>query len=162
MPFNLKNSVALPVRALTWIGGQSTRAVAALVFIGIAVPPLGELVKPFVTEAIFLLLCISFMRVDLAALSPELIDRDEDMVGERFPELVAEQPPRREMTGDLEAPGQAGALARWADETAGFDRSEVTARSLECKRIAYRGVIPPVALTLPDTPVTCTCLVQEA
>jgi len=72
MPFNLKNSVALPVRALTWIGGQGTRAVAALVFIGIAVPPLGELVKPFVTEAIFLLLCISFMRVDIGALRDHL------------------------------------------------------------------------------------------
>jgi predicted Na+-dependent transporter len=62
----------MPVRALTWIGGQSTRAVAALVFIGIAVPPLGELVKPFVTEAIFLLLCISFMRVDIGALRDHL------------------------------------------------------------------------------------------
>jgi hypothetical protein len=40
MPFDLKNSVALPARALTWIGSQGTRAVAALVFIGIAVPPL--------------------------------------------------------------------------------------------------------------------------
>src|SRR5437762_93281 len=72
MPFNLRQSVALPVRALTWIGGQGTRAVAALVFIGIAVPPLGELVKPFVTEAIFLLLCISFMRVDIGALRDHL------------------------------------------------------------------------------------------
>src|SRR5467141_1456672 len=72
MPFNLKNSVALPVRALTWIGGQGTRAVAALVFIGIAVPPIGQLLKPFVTEAIFLLLCISFMRVDIGALRDHL------------------------------------------------------------------------------------------
>jgi len=32
------------------------------------VPPLGELLKPFVTEAIFVLLCISFMRVDVTAL----------------------------------------------------------------------------------------------
>src|SRR5712691_758139 len=72
MPFNLKNSVALPVRALTWIGGQGTRAVAALVFIGIAVPSLGEVLKPFVTEAIFLLLCISFMRVDIGALRDHL------------------------------------------------------------------------------------------
>ncbi len=64
--------MALPVRALTWIGGQGTRAVSALVFIGIAVPPLGELLKPFVTEAIFLLLCISFMRVDIGALRDHL------------------------------------------------------------------------------------------
>jgi hypothetical protein len=38
------------------------------VFIGIAVPPLGALLKPYVAEAGFLLLCVSFMRVDGAAL----------------------------------------------------------------------------------------------
>jgi BASS family bile acid:Na+ symporter len=56
------------VRALTWLGAQGTRAIAALVFIGVAVPPLGELLRPFVAEAVFLLLCISFMRVDIAVL----------------------------------------------------------------------------------------------
>lgn len=60
------------MQALAWLGGQGTRAIAALVFIGIAVPPLGELLRPFVTEAIFLLLCISFMRVDLGALRDHL------------------------------------------------------------------------------------------
>jgi BASS family bile acid:Na+ symporter len=54
--------------ALAWLGRQGTRAVAALVFIGIALPPLGAACKPFVTEAIFLLLCLAFMRVDVAAL----------------------------------------------------------------------------------------------
>jgi BASS family bile acid:Na+ symporter len=68
MPAILQNVVAVPVQALAWLGGQGTRAIAALVFIGIAAPPLGELLKPFVTEAIFLLLCISFLRVDLGAL----------------------------------------------------------------------------------------------
>jgi BASS family bile acid:Na+ symporter len=53
---------------LSWIGSQGAPAIAALVFIGVAVPPLGELLKPYVTVAIFLLLCISFMRVDLGAL----------------------------------------------------------------------------------------------
>jgi predicted Na+-dependent transporter len=72
MTFTLKEGTALPVRGLAWIGGQGTRAVAALVFIGIAVPPLGEKLKPFVTEAIFLLLCISFMRVDIGALRDHL------------------------------------------------------------------------------------------
>jgi sodium bile acid symporter family protein len=57
----------IPVRGLAWLGRQGTRAVAALVFIGIAVPPLGALLKPYVTEAIFLLLCVAFMRVDVAA-----------------------------------------------------------------------------------------------
>ena len=68
MSIDLGRALALPVQLLTWLGSQGTRAVAALVVIGVAVPPLGELLKPFVTEAIFLLLCISFMRVDVAAL----------------------------------------------------------------------------------------------
>src|SRR5512140_1884346 len=72
MPSPLQTTAAIPVRALDWLGGQGTRAIAALVFIGVAVPPLGELLKPFVTEAIFLLLCISFTRVDLGALRAHL------------------------------------------------------------------------------------------
>ena len=72
MPVSLKSSLALPVRALAWLGAQGTRAIAALVFIGVAAPPVGELLKPFVTEAIFLLLCISFMRVDIGALRQHL------------------------------------------------------------------------------------------
>jgi hypothetical protein len=72
MPVSLKSSLALPVRALAWLGGQGTRAIAALVFIGVAAPPVGELLKPFVAEAVFLLLCISFMRVDIVALREQL------------------------------------------------------------------------------------------
>ncbi len=68
----LRKCLAVPVRALAWLGGQGTRAVASLVFLGIAAPPLGEVLKPFVTEAIFLLLCSSFMRVNLASLRDHL------------------------------------------------------------------------------------------
>lgn len=68
MPTVLHTIFAGPVRALTWLGGQGTRAVASIAFIAVAVPPLGAVLRPYVTEAIFLLLCISFMRVDLAAL----------------------------------------------------------------------------------------------
>jgi len=68
MPVVLIEAVAVLVRPLAWLGRQGTRAVAALVLFGIAIPPLGEKLRPFVTEAIFLLLCISFMRVDLSAL----------------------------------------------------------------------------------------------
>jgi hypothetical protein len=68
MSANLKVIAAVPIQALVWLGNQGTRAIAALVFIGIAVPPAGELLKPYVTEAIFLLLCASFLRVDLAML----------------------------------------------------------------------------------------------
>lgn len=63
-----KYLATVPVHALVWIGSQGTRAIAALVFIGIAIPPAGELLKPYVTEAIFVLLCGSFMRVDLGML----------------------------------------------------------------------------------------------
>src|SRR5215831_6274862 len=53
---------------LAWLGRQGTRAIAALVFIGIAAPPIGRLLKPFVPEAIFVLLTIAFLRVDPGAL----------------------------------------------------------------------------------------------
>src|SRR5262249_25605521 len=68
----LQNALAVPLRALTWLGGRGTQAIAALVFIGIAGPPLGRMLQPFVAEAIFLLLCVSFMRVDLAVLRHHL------------------------------------------------------------------------------------------
>jgi predicted Na+-dependent transporter len=60
-------ALAAPVVALSWLGQQGTRAVAALVFIGIALPSIGALLKPFVAEAIFVLLCIAFLRIDTAA-----------------------------------------------------------------------------------------------
>jgi len=63
---------ALPLRGLTWLGGQGTRAVASVVFIAMAVPPLGVLLRPYITEAILCLLCISFMRVDLVELYSHL------------------------------------------------------------------------------------------
>jgi len=62
----------IPLAALAWLGRQGTRAVAALVFIAIALPPLDRLLKPFVTEAVFLLLCVAFLRVDPAALRAHL------------------------------------------------------------------------------------------
>jgi hypothetical protein len=61
-----------PFTLLAWIGRQGSRAVAALVFIGIAIPPIGMLLRPFVTAAIFLLLTISFSRVDMGALRHHL------------------------------------------------------------------------------------------
>ena len=64
--------LAIPIKALGWLGRQGTRAITALVFIGIVVPPIGDVLKPFVTEAIFLLLCISFIRVDISALRDHL------------------------------------------------------------------------------------------
>lgn len=68
MSASMQSYFAMPVAALAWLGRQGTRAIAALVFIGIALPPLGEVLKPYLTEAIFVLLCISFMRVDVAVM----------------------------------------------------------------------------------------------
>jgi hypothetical protein len=59
--------VDVPVAVLSWLGRQGTRAVAALVVIGIAFPSIGAILKPYVTEAVFLLLCIAFLRVDITA-----------------------------------------------------------------------------------------------
>jgi BASS family bile acid:Na+ symporter len=53
--------------ALAWLGRQGTRALAAMVFIGIAVP-IGGPLKPYVPEAVFILLVLSFLRVGPAAL----------------------------------------------------------------------------------------------
>ena len=52
--------------ALTWLGRQGTRAVAASIFIGILVPPLAALLKPIFAHALFVLLCLAFLRVDPA------------------------------------------------------------------------------------------------
>jgi predicted Na+-dependent transporter len=57
-----------PAMALASLGRQGTRAIAALVVIGLLLPPLDALLKPFVTEAIFVLLCISFLRINMEAL----------------------------------------------------------------------------------------------
>lgn len=49
---------------LAWLGRQGTRAVAASLFIGIALPPLAALFKPAFPYALFALLCLAFLRVD--------------------------------------------------------------------------------------------------
>jgi hypothetical protein len=72
MSLNLQRGLAYPVRMLAWLGRQGTRAIAALVFLGLAVPALGAWLRPFLTEAIFLLLCISFMRVNMTSLRANL------------------------------------------------------------------------------------------
>lgn len=63
----IKAILGPPSAGLSWLGRQGTRAVAALIVIAIALPPIGAMAKPFVTEAVFVLLCIAFLRVDAAA-----------------------------------------------------------------------------------------------
>ena len=60
------------VGALAWLGRQGTRAVAALLFIGLALPGVDAVLKPHVSEAIFVLLCIAFLRVELDLLGGQL------------------------------------------------------------------------------------------
>jgi BASS family bile acid:Na+ symporter len=57
-----------PGAGLSWLGRQGTRAVAALVLVGITMPSIGAVLKPFVTEAVFILLCVAFLRMDVDAL----------------------------------------------------------------------------------------------
>jgi len=64
--------LSLPVNMLAWLGRQGPRAVTASVFIGIAVPPIGHVLRPFVTHTIFILLAISLMRLDMALFLREL------------------------------------------------------------------------------------------
>lgn len=62
------NALQAPAAALAWLGRHGAGVVAASIFIGLALPPLAALFRPFVTEAIFALLCLAFLRVDPAAL----------------------------------------------------------------------------------------------
>ncbi len=61
-----------PAAGLSWLGRQGTHAVAISILLGIALPPLGALVRPFFPETVFLLLCLAFLRVDPAALRAQL------------------------------------------------------------------------------------------
>jgi BASS family bile acid:Na+ symporter len=58
--------------ALAWLGRCGTNAVAISILLGIFLPPLGALVRPFFAETVFLLLCLAFLRVDPGALRLEL------------------------------------------------------------------------------------------
>ncbi|MBX9829124.1 MAG: Na+-dependent transporter [Xanthobacteraceae bacterium] len=57
---------------LAWLGRQGTTAVAISILLGIFLPPLGALVRPFFPETVFLLLCLAFLRVDPGALRAQL------------------------------------------------------------------------------------------
>jgi BASS family bile acid:Na+ symporter len=57
-----------PFAALAWLGRQGTRAVAASVFLGLAVPQLAAFVKPYLGPTVFVLLTLSILRVDVGHL----------------------------------------------------------------------------------------------
>jgi BASS family bile acid:Na+ symporter len=54
--------------ALAWLGRNGTRAVGVSILAGIALPPLGALVRPYFAETVVALLILSFLRVDPQAL----------------------------------------------------------------------------------------------
>jgi BASS family bile acid:Na+ symporter len=57
----------LPGTALAWLGRQGTRALAASIFIGLAVPQLAAFVKPYLGLTVFVLLLFSYLRTDPSA-----------------------------------------------------------------------------------------------
>jgi sodium bile acid symporter family protein len=57
-----------PAAGLGWLGRHGTNAVAISILLGIALPPLGALMRPIFPETVFLLLCLAFLRVDPGAL----------------------------------------------------------------------------------------------
>ncbi|BAT60072.1 hypothetical protein GJW-30_1_02607 [Variibacter gotjawalensis] len=59
---------AAPAAALAWLGRQGTRAIAASVFLGLALPQLAALMKPLLPSSIFVLLVLAFLRVNPSAL----------------------------------------------------------------------------------------------
>lgn len=60
------------MRALAWVGRQGPRAIGAIVLIGVAIPPLGRMLRPYLAEAVFVLLVLAFLRVDMARLRGHL------------------------------------------------------------------------------------------
>jgi BASS family bile acid:Na+ symporter len=64
----------LSAQALAWLGRHGTGAVAASIFLGLAVPPLAAVFKPFVSAAIFLLLMLAFLRVDARELRAHFVE----------------------------------------------------------------------------------------
>jgi BASS family bile acid:Na+ symporter len=64
--------LAASLEQLALLGRQGPRALAVLVLIGIALPPLGSLMRPWLAEAVFLLLTISFLRLDIVMVRAHL------------------------------------------------------------------------------------------
>jgi BASS family bile acid:Na+ symporter len=64
----LERALAALTSALAWLGRQGTRAVAVSIVLGIFLPPLGAVIRPFFPETVFALLVLAFLRVDPGAL----------------------------------------------------------------------------------------------
>lgn len=62
------NALRVPAAALAWVGRHGTIVVAASLFVGLFVPGMAAACKPFLGEAIVVMLCLAFLRVDPAEL----------------------------------------------------------------------------------------------
>ena len=58
------NLLALPAAALSLVGRKGTLVVAASLFVGLAIPALAAACKPYLGEAIVVMLTLAFLRVD--------------------------------------------------------------------------------------------------
>ncbi|MDJ1158421.1 hypothetical protein QNA08_09265 [Chelatococcus sp. SYSU_G07232] len=52
---------------LAWIGRQGTKALAASIVLGLALPQLASLARPLIGPCVFVFLALAFLRVDLSA-----------------------------------------------------------------------------------------------
>lgn len=59
--------IRLPFSALGWVGQRGAPAVAISVVIGMLLPAFSSLARPFLSEAVFVLLVLAFLRVDTQA-----------------------------------------------------------------------------------------------
>ena len=59
-------------KILIYIANRGTQSLTLMVFIGIFIPSIGGILKPFITESIFLLLCVSFLRIDILSLKKHI------------------------------------------------------------------------------------------
>ena len=71
-PWGILDRPAAGLAGLAWLGRHGANAVAISILLGIALPPLGALIRPFFAETVFLLLCLAFLRVDPGALRTQL------------------------------------------------------------------------------------------
>ena len=63
-PSKAMQFLSLPAAVLNSAGRHGTLLAAASIFVGLAVPPLSAAIKPFLGEAIVLMLTLAFLRVD--------------------------------------------------------------------------------------------------
>src|SRR5262245_48473113 len=56
---------------LGWLGRHGTLAVGVSMFVGIALPPVGALLRPYFSESVIVLLVLAFLRVDPARLKAQ-------------------------------------------------------------------------------------------